>query len=266
MARRLTRDNVSARVAAVCYLRIVDPMRAIIGPSPAALQLRHLQTRGEVGAEPGSTIVLPLPKGTIKPFSRATGTASAAKSCSGVLGASSVPPHSGARAVRGGSDHAGAVAIAVLLATGTAMASHYSRWGDEALQAKLAVLVLAAVLTGLHIASPRSRALSLALMAFWTAKGPSPAAQLAIPKTSFSQAMYEGERRTLRRRAAAVVRRQAGVGRGHPQEGRRLRTPPALPRGPVATPMLRVRVPKGKVSRDPRQRCKRRRSGIPPRG
>jgi uncharacterized membrane protein len=60
---------------------------------------------------------------------------------------------------------ASAVAIAVLLATGTAMASHYSRWGDEALQAKLAVLVLAAVLTGLHIASPRSRALSLALMA-----------------------------------------------------------------------------------------------------
>lgn len=106
MARRLTRDNVSARVAAVCYLRIVDPMRAIIGPSPGALQLRYLQTRGEVGAEPGSTIVLPLPKGTIKPFSRATGTASAAKSCSGVLGASSVPPHSGARAVRGGSDHA----------------------------------------------------------------------------------------------------------------------------------------------------------------
>lgn len=57
MARRLTRDNVSARVAAVCYFRIVDRRRAIIGPSPAALQLRYLQTRGEVGAEPGSTIV-----------------------------------------------------------------------------------------------------------------------------------------------------------------------------------------------------------------
>jgi hypothetical protein len=57
------------------------------------------------------------------------------------------------------------VAIAVLLATGVAMASHYSRWEDETLQAKLAVLVLAAVLTGLHIASPRSRAVSLSLVA-----------------------------------------------------------------------------------------------------
>ena len=60
---------------------------------------------------------------------------------------------------------ASAVAIAVLLATGIAMASHFSRWEDETLQAKLALLVLAVVLTGLHIASPRSRALSLALVA-----------------------------------------------------------------------------------------------------
>ena len=60
---------------------------------------------------------------------------------------------------------ASAVAIAVLLATGIAMASHYSRWEDDTLKAKLAVLVLVAVLTGLHIASPQSRALSLALAA-----------------------------------------------------------------------------------------------------
>ena len=50
-------------------------------------------------------------------------------------------------------------------ATGIAMASHYSRWEDDTLKAKLAVLVLVAVLTGLHIASPQSRALSFALAA-----------------------------------------------------------------------------------------------------
>ena len=60
---------------------------------------------------------------------------------------------------------ASAVAIAVLLATGIAMASHYSRWGDDTLNAKLAVLVLVAVLTGLHIASPQGRALAFALAA-----------------------------------------------------------------------------------------------------
>jgi uncharacterized membrane protein len=60
---------------------------------------------------------------------------------------------------------ASAVAIAVLLATGIAMASHFSLWNDHTLQAKLAVLSLVAVLLGMHIASPRSRGLSLALMA-----------------------------------------------------------------------------------------------------
>ena len=59
---------------------------------------------------------------------------------------------------------ASAVAIAVLLATGIAMASHFSRWEDETLQAKLGVLVLVAVLTGLHIATPRSRVVSLSLI------------------------------------------------------------------------------------------------------
>ena len=52
---------------------------------------------------------------------------------------------------------ASAVAIVAVLATGIAMASHFSRWEDGTLQAKLAVLVLVGVLTGLHIASPRSR-------------------------------------------------------------------------------------------------------------
>jgi putative copper export protein len=58
---------------------------------------------------------------------------------------------------------ASGVAIAVLLATGIALASHFSRWQDETLQVKLAVLVLVGVLTALHIATPYSRAVSLAL-------------------------------------------------------------------------------------------------------
>jgi putative copper export protein len=60
---------------------------------------------------------------------------------------------------------ASAVAIGVLLVTGIAMASHFSRWQDETLQAKLAVLVVVAVLTGLHIATPRSRGISISLVA-----------------------------------------------------------------------------------------------------
>ena len=60
---------------------------------------------------------------------------------------------------------ASAVAIAVLLVTGIAMASHFSRWQEETLQAKLAVLVVVAVLTGLHIATPRSRGISISLIA-----------------------------------------------------------------------------------------------------
>jgi hypothetical protein len=51
------------------------------------------------------------------------------------------------------------------VATGVALASHFSRWGDDTLNAKLAVLVLVGVLTGLHIASPHSRAVSIAVFA-----------------------------------------------------------------------------------------------------
>ena len=58
-----------------------------------------------------------------------------------------------------------AVALAVLIATGAAMASHYSHWGDPTLHAKLALLVLVFVLTGLHVVAPRSRALSYGTLA-----------------------------------------------------------------------------------------------------
>jgi putative copper export protein len=56
------------------------------------------------------------------------------------------------------------IALIVLVATGAAMASHYDRWDDPTLQAKLGVLVLVGVLIGLHIASPETRGISLAML------------------------------------------------------------------------------------------------------
>lgn len=56
------------------------------------------------------------------------------------------------------------VALTVLLATGIAMASHFSRWGDDTLNAKLGVLVLVGVLTILHIATPGSRVVATAVL------------------------------------------------------------------------------------------------------
>ena len=60
---------------------------------------------------------------------------------------------------------ASGVALAVLIATGAAMASHFDLWGDHVLQAKLAVLVLVFVLTGLHVVVPGTRALSWTITA-----------------------------------------------------------------------------------------------------
>jgi len=54
-------------------------------------------------------------------------------------------------------------AIVVLIATGTALASHFSRWQDNVLQVKLMLVVLIGVLIAFHIVTPSSRALSLAL-------------------------------------------------------------------------------------------------------
>jgi uncharacterized membrane protein len=55
------------------------------------------------------------------------------------------------------------VAIAVLAATGSAMATHESLWGDGTLQAKLALVGLAAVLVVLHIRRPDLRLLDGAI-------------------------------------------------------------------------------------------------------
>jgi putative copper export protein len=56
-------------------------------------------------------------------------------------------------------------ALAIAVATGVAMASHFSLWDDQILQAKLMVLVFVLVLAGLHVVSPRSRALSYGVAA-----------------------------------------------------------------------------------------------------
>jgi uncharacterized membrane protein len=57
------------------------------------------------------------------------------------------------------------IALAVLVATGTAMAGHFDRWGDDTLQLKLALVVVVVVLVGLHAVTPRNRALSIAVLA-----------------------------------------------------------------------------------------------------
>lgn len=50
------------------------------------------------------------------------------------------------------------IALAILLATGTAMATHEHRWGDSTLQLKLGFVALVLVLSGLHLRWPRLRA------------------------------------------------------------------------------------------------------------
>lgn len=57
-----------------------------------------------------------------------------------------------------------AVALAVIIASGAAMASHYQLWGDSVLRAKLMILVLIGIITGLHVTTPNTRVLSIALL------------------------------------------------------------------------------------------------------
>ena len=56
-------------------------------------------------------------------------------------------------------------ALALAVATGIAMASHFSLWSSNILQLKLMLLVLVAVLTGLHVFSPESRGVAYGIMA-----------------------------------------------------------------------------------------------------
>lgn len=54
-------------------------------------------------------------------------------------------------------------AFVVLLATGTAMASHYHRWSATALQVKLGLVVLVALLIYLHLRRPSWHVLDAAI-------------------------------------------------------------------------------------------------------
>lgn len=55
------------------------------------------------------------------------------------------------------------VAIAVLVATGAAMASHYGRWSDTTLHVKLALVGLLGALVVWHMRAPERRALDAVL-------------------------------------------------------------------------------------------------------
>ena len=55
------------------------------------------------------------------------------------------------------------VAIAVLVATGAAMASHFGDWDSPTLHVKLALVVLVGALVGVHIRRPTNHALDGAI-------------------------------------------------------------------------------------------------------
>ena len=59
---------------------------------------------------------------------------------------------------------ASAVALVVLIVTGAVMAGHLARWDDPTLHAKLGLLTLIGVLVALHVATPHTRAISLAVL------------------------------------------------------------------------------------------------------
>ena len=55
------------------------------------------------------------------------------------------------------------IAVAVLIVTGAAMATHFRRWGDSTLQVKLGLVALVAVLIHTHMRRPESHALDAAI-------------------------------------------------------------------------------------------------------
>jgi putative copper export protein len=59
---------------------------------------------------------------------------------------------------------ASAVALALIVATGIAMATHFELWDNSTLQAKLGLLVLVLVLTALHTVTPYTRAISVVIL------------------------------------------------------------------------------------------------------
>ena len=57
-----------------------------------------------------------------------------------------------------------AAALVVLLATGIAMASHFSLWSLDTLQVKLVLVAVLIVLTLVHLRFPRAHALQAAIL------------------------------------------------------------------------------------------------------
>jgi putative copper export protein len=56
------------------------------------------------------------------------------------------------------------VALAVLVATGVALASHYDLWSSDTLQVKLGLVALVIALTAAHLRWPRAHALQGAIL------------------------------------------------------------------------------------------------------
>ena len=57
------------------------------------------------------------------------------------------------------------IAIAVLVVTGAAMASHYHRWSDSTLQVKIGLVVLVASLIAAHMRRPEWHVLDVTVFA-----------------------------------------------------------------------------------------------------
>jgi len=56
-----------------------------------------------------------------------------------------------------------AIAFAVLIVTGVALAGHEHRWSDSTLQVKLGLVALAAILIGVHMRRPEAHVLEGAI-------------------------------------------------------------------------------------------------------
>src|SRR2546425_1274358 len=80
----ISRDNVSVKVNAVVYFRVVDPQKAVIqvadflnatsqlaqmlSKQAEAMQLRYLQTLSNIAGDKTSTIVFPVPMDLVAPM------------------------------------------------------------------------------------------------------------------------------------------------------------------------------------------------------
>lgn len=59
---------------------------------------------------------------------------------------------------------ASVASLAVIIASGVGLASHFDRWDDPMLHLKIGLLVLVFVLIGMHVLTPYTRAVSLMVL------------------------------------------------------------------------------------------------------